>query len=171
MQAGIYKWTNLKTGRVLIGQTQDLKLRQQNYLSKLRRNTYTSNRHFQRSWNKHGEQNFIFETIELIEDIDQLTTREQFWLDHYRSLGLVYNQSGPVTVPYRGAKHSSEARAKMSINHKGMLGKHHSIETKLRMSLAKKGQPSNRKGFKHTEESKAKMSEAAKKRAREAKQE
>lgn len=41
-----------------------------------------------------------------------------------------------------GKKHSAEARAKMSLSHKGQrLGMRHSEEAKRKMSLAKKGKP------------------------------
>src|SRR3989344_2847347 len=96
-QFGIYKWTNLVTGRVLVGQTGStvgFKKRKNNYMSELRRGIY-NNSYFQRSWNKHKEENFAFEILETHLDNLSLTAREQFWLDYYRALSAgVYNNVG-----------------------------------------------------------------------------
>ena len=143
VQFGIYKWTNLITGRALVGQagsTTGFKRRRSNYVNALKKGTY-GNAYFQRSWDKHGEANFRFEVIQVIGDDDLLTKYEQLWVDHYRELpGGVYNDRGPVDAPRRGAKvteeskqkwretvarngglppHTAEALAKMSLTHKG----------------------------------------------------
>ena len=62
----------------------------------------------------------------------------------------------------KGFKHSLETRLKISLAKKGKPsgreGKKHSKETRLKMSLAKKGKPAHNKGQKMKEESKRKMS-------------
>lgn len=130
---GIYKWTNLVTGQVLVGQAGSsggFRKRYMNYVCDLRKGKY-GNTHFQRSFAKHGEYNFSFEILEVIPAADLaadqhkalLTAREQFWVDHYRFLaGGVYNQVGPVDSPSRGAKLgplSEEHKAKISAANKG----------------------------------------------------
>ena len=118
MDFGIYKWTNLVTGRVLVGQTgptQGFSKRKIKYLSPLRKGKY-GNTHFQRSFTKHGESNFTFDVIEYHTDDSKLTEREQFWVDHHRALPAgVYNAPGPVKTPMRGADFSAEALEKMRI--------------------------------------------------------
>lgn len=142
MSSGIYKWINLETGKVLVGQcgaSTGFAARRSHYLSDLRKNKY-GNRHFQNAWNKYGESIFEFSVIEEIED-GYLTAREQYWVDFYRdSPSGVYNQVGPVDNPNRGARRSDEVR--------------------IRISEAKKGKASNRKGAILSEETKRKISEA-----------
>ena len=145
---GIYKWINLVTGCVLIGQTgytQGFFVRKGDYLTLLRREKYKGNVHFQRSWTKHTEKNFAFEIIEILPigdlTIDQhkpvLTAREQFWVDYHRALpGGVYNQIGPVDSPNRGTKLSPE---RISFLSKINTGRKDSKETKMRKSEASKG--------------------------------
>lgn len=127
IKSGIYLWLNLITGRVLVGQTSNFKGRNKTYLQGLRRGSY-GNKHFQRSWDKYSEKSFEFIILERIpqqnlsiEDFKTLlTSREQFWLDHYRKFeGGVYNEVGPVNSPRLGAKSSSEHRAKISDALKG----------------------------------------------------
>lgn len=136
---GIYKWTCLVNGRVLVGQcgsTTGFKKRLAAYLSTLRRGVYGS-QWFQRSFTKHGEANFVFEIIETHTDDSRLTEREQFWVDYYRAQPAgVYNEVGPVDAPRRGTMMSEEAKEKR------------------RKTLAAKPP------FRHTEESKRRMSEA-----------
>ena len=166
MNSGIYKWTNLVTKQVLIGQTQNFKERHRIYLVKLKNNNF-SNTHFQASWNKHGQENFKFEILERVLNFNFLTAYEQFYLDYYRKLpGGVYNQIGPVDSPNRGRKYSQEHKDKLSKLH---LGHKASEETKAKMSLAAKGKIKSLEcrqklaiahlGRKHSPESRAKMSE------------
>lgn len=147
---GIYKWTNLVTGRVLVGQagsTTGFTARKCTYFSQLRSGKYKTNNHFQRSFTKHGEANFSFEILERMPigdlTIEQhkpiLTAREQFWLDHYRALpGGVYNQVGTVDGPLRGSFRSSETKAKMSVS---MKGKKRDARARANISAAHTGVP------------------------------
>lgn len=50
----------------------------------------------------------------------------------------------------RGMKHDEQAKQKISAESSSRLRKPHSDETKAKISAAKKGKPSNRKGQKHT---------------------
>lgn len=60
---GIYKITNLITGRVYIGSAVKVRSRKNNHYSELRRSLH-NNSHIQKSWNKYGEDNFCFEVLE-----------------------------------------------------------------------------------------------------------
>ena len=176
---GIYKWTNIKTGRVLVGQachTTGFSRRKSQYLSDLRRGIYC-NKHFQKSFDKHGEQSFLFEELELmpIDDLALsehsvlLTKAEQKWVDHYRQLsGGVYNQAGPVNSPLLGTKRSEETKEKLRMANKGKSppnkGKKASPEARARMSAAhigKKGPVGVKRGP-LSDEHKAKISASEK---------
>lgn len=136
IQSGIYMWRNKITGRVLVGQTCDFKSRKAKYLSALRKGTY-GNKHFQRSWTKHGEDAFEMIILEHLYNIAFLTGFEQAYVDYYRTLpGGVYNEVGPVDCPRRGAIVSEETKLKLS---KINLGKKQSDDTKRKKSVAAKG--------------------------------
>lgn len=77
--SGIYKFTNIINRKIYIGSAKNLRKRFVHHISDLKNNSHHS-RHFQNAWNKYGEDNFIYEIIELVE-IDLLLTREQYYLD------------------------------------------------------------------------------------------
>ena len=53
------------------------------------RGNYHDNPHLQNSWNKYGEENFIFEVIEVVDKCD-IDEREKYWIDYYRKNGECY---------------------------------------------------------------------------------
>lgn len=144
-KCGIYKWTNIITGQVLVGQTGSTKgfaERKAAYLRDLRKGEY-GNTHFQRSFNKHGESVFVFEPIEFLPigdlTIEQhkpiLTAREQFWVDYYRAQPAgVYNQAGPVDSPSRGRQISPEQL-------EALKNREFTEEWRAKLSAASKGKP------------------------------
>ncbi len=128
---GIYKITNPK-GLVYVGQSTDIERRWWGY-KKLRKNEIGTKLFY--SLNKYKPKNHVFEIIEEC-PIEQLTERETYWTLQYNALhpnGLVLQIGG---------KHGYMTE-----------------ESKLKMSLAKKGKPNFKlKGFKYNEDSKTIMS-------------
>ena len=57
---------------------------------KLRKNVH-ENIKLQNAWNKYGENSFLFLEIEIVNDYNLLTEREQFWTDEWDSFKLGYN--------------------------------------------------------------------------------
>ena len=149
-------WRNLVTDRVLVGQTGHtvgFKKRKAQYLKRLRKGV-RPNKHFQRSWAKHTEKNFIMEVVELLpikkmtraEHSAALTESEQAWINYYKDLpGGVYNKNDPTDASRRGAVNSEETRRKLSEFMKGKpawnKGVSPSAETRAKMSKAHKGIP------------------------------
>lgn len=76
MGCGIYKIKNLVTDKIYIGSSVCVKTRLIRHKSMLRGNYY-DNQHLQNSYNKHGEDSFIFEQIEECEKY-LLVDRENF---------------------------------------------------------------------------------------------
>lgn len=147
---GIYAWINLKTGRVLVGQTGwtvGFEERKKQYLRALRKNKYgKANPYFQNSWSKHKEENFEFVILQELTVIstEALTYWEQAWLDHYRDLPEgVYNRLGPVEAPRRGQKNRPEHTAAIVASRKGkpsiLKGKKRPKEVGEKISATKKG--------------------------------
>jgi hypothetical protein len=86
------------------------------------RNNIHFNKHLQSSWNKYGEPNFTFEVLEFIEDLDTLSEREKYWINHYNTLN-----------PFKG--YNTRANCDTNLHLKW------SEESKLKFSLSKRGKP------------------------------
>lgn len=65
-QGGVYKITNLKNGKIYIGSAKCFQVRASQHQTQLRNNKH-QNKHLQASWNKWGEDAFLFEVIEVAE--------------------------------------------------------------------------------------------------------
>ena len=78
--SGIYKITNLQTGKYYVGSTKDFKRRKQTHFSGLK-NNYHPNKHLQNAYNKYGANNFKFEIIEYVKE-DLLLDIEQSYIDN-----------------------------------------------------------------------------------------
>ena len=61
--SGIYKITNLINKKYYIGSSLDIKRRWKEHRRNLIKNKH-NNIHLQKSWNKYGENSFLFEIIE-----------------------------------------------------------------------------------------------------------
>lgn len=88
-QPCIYKITNIKDGKVYIGQTTvNFEYRINKHLFELKNNIH-KNTHLQNAWNKYGEENFKFEVLQEcgLEEIDEL---ERFWIALYDSTNRNY---------------------------------------------------------------------------------
>jgi group I intron endonuclease len=155
VKSGIYMIQNLVNHKIYVGSTKNLMRRRCDHLGKLRKNIHT-NQHLQSAFNQYGEDNFLFEVLEYVEDVNLLLAREKIWFEATsccdRECG--YNI---LANPYSGVgyQHSEESCIYMGLRR---LGEKRSDETKARMSAAQKG---------HfvSEETKLKISTKAKERA------
>lgn len=117
MKSGIYRITHTATGMGYIGSTGDRKKRWTEHLRRLRVGNHHARR-LQYAWNKHGEAAFVFEVLELVDDLAKLIEREQAWIDQLQACKLGYNASPTAGSP-RGFKHTAETKAKVSAAGKG----------------------------------------------------
>ncbi len=141
--SGIYQIRNIETDGVYVGQTKESFLRRF-YLHqwKLRQGTH-DNSHLQRSWNKYGDDKFVFDIVEIVPD-DLLDEREQYWIMYYRTTSKCYNiQDGGQ--PKRLVQYVSAEGRKIvgEKNRQRMLGSHLSEATKKKMSERRKGKRCN----------------------------
>lgn len=137
MKSGIYKITNLINGKIYIGSAVSLRDRWLSHKSFFRRNKHQNIR-FQRSWNLHGENAFIFEVVEYVGWRHLLIEREQFWIDKTQCYDphIGYN-SRKIADSGIGTKRTEEAKARMSEAAKRRAPM--SEETRLKISMTKKG--------------------------------
>jgi len=118
--SGVYAITNIENGKIYIGSTVDFEHRWGQHRSDLQHNCH-HNSHLQHSWNKYGEETFEFGVLEYLDNIEELTNAEQFWMDKYREEGKeLYNFGLAADNAMRGQIHSEESRRKMS---KVMMGR------------------------------------------------
>lgn len=137
-KSGIYQIRNLVNNKLYIGSANNLYRRKnREHFYRLAQNKHCNNK-LQDDFNKHGEQNFIFEVIEFVEDKDNLLECEQYWIDRFNVVEKGYN-----IQPIAGKVYMTD-------------------EIKLKISKSNKGHVSSRKGVKLSEETKQKISKALK---------
>jgi len=88
---GIYKIENISNKKVYIGQSKNILLRFSNHKYELK-NQIHSNTHLQNSWNKYGEENFIFDIICEC-DSEEINEKEIYFIGLYNSFEYGYNRT------------------------------------------------------------------------------
>jgi group I intron endonuclease len=169
----IYKITCTANGKFYIGSTVNKTQRWARHRKDLRSGTHP-NKNMLASWIKYGEESFVFEVVEVVQDDVLLFAAEQKHLDQHAGKDYCFNWSRHADAPMRGRsgegtpnygrKFGQDFRDKVSSavageNHPNW-GKNLSSTTKQKISEANKTNPW--KGSKHTDEAKAKISQAGK---------
>lgn len=114
----IYSITNILNNKKYIGCAVDFNKRRIRHLSELRCQRHHSS-YLQNSFNKYGEPNFVFEILEIIDDIDKLIETEQKWIDDIKpefNMTLIAGLNSHL-----GIKRSKETKEKMSQVRLGMV--------------------------------------------------
>lgn len=160
---GVYQILNTANGKSYVGRSVAIKRRWDSHRFHLRKGTH-KNKHLQSSWNKYGEDSFVFRVLEFVDDEDLLPAREGF---HTNRLKATHRDHGYCSVEVdenAQVRFSEEHRRRISAslmghpvsesNRKAMsealTGRSQSAEERQRRSEAQKGR-------KHTEEAKAKI--------------
>lgn len=143
----IYKIENIINNNIYIGSAVNIKTRWWNHVSELRGGRHR-NKHLQRAWNKHGEDNFIFSILEIC-DIEKLIELEQFYIDTLRpQYNICLTASSQLgikrTLEQRERMRNSQLGKKLSQEHKdriaaSMRGTVHSQETRDKISASNLG--------------------------------
>lgn len=127
--SGIYRIVCLATGKPYIGSAINLANRCRLHFHHLRQNKHHSIT-LQRAWDKHGEESFVFEVLELVLPAF-LIEREQHWLDTFKPFGENGYNINPVAGSRLGASVSPESREKLRLAN---LGKTYGEETRRKHS-------------------------------------
>lgn len=154
---GIYKITNLVNNKIYIGSSISLGERWTNHKISLRNNKH-DNIHLQRAYNKYGKDNFKFDIIEYVDNVDILIDREQHWID---KLDICNDKIGynicPTAGNCLGRELSEKTKNKLRV---AFLGRKHTDESKQKMREAqiKNGTKPSFKGFKWSKDAILKVS-------------
>ncbi|MBA4547717.1 GIY-YIG nuclease family protein [Thermoactinomyces intermedius] len=111
--AGIYLIKNNITNKIYVGSSANIERRWKEHKKSLNAGTHHSP-HLQASWDKYGKEAFSFSIIEVVDDVNNLIDREQFWLDELKPYkeDIGYNIL-PNAYSRRGVPLSEEAKQKM----------------------------------------------------------
>lgn len=151
---GVYKIISLTTKRYYIGSSCNIKQRWYRHLYDLRNNKH-NNVILQRTYNKYGKKDLSFEVIESCPtDRNVLIEREQYYINNRTEKCINLSTiagSIEMTLETR-EKISKKAKQRLQDKTKHpMYGKHHTHQTKEKLSKAHKGKR------KHTEQFKEKQ--------------
>lgn len=135
---GIYSITNTVTGKQYIGQTgQAFDRRYWHHRWKLREGTH-DNKHLQRSWEKYGEEAFVFNVVYVANSRENLDKLEQKYINEFDTYKNGYNMTEGGSGK-RGCPMSERAKAIVGAkNRVHNLGKKASPETRAKMSRSSK---------------------------------
>ena len=149
--SGIYRIRNIINNHSYIGQAKDFKERNTYHFYQLKKNIHF-NDYLQHAFNKYGEENFVFEIL-LICDIENLTYYEQLLVDNFNP---EYNIRRICVNSNVGVKRTELQNKRNSETHKG---KRLSEETKIKISIAVKGENNPNFGNFWSDEQKKSLSE------------
>lgn len=183
MQSGVYKISFKGSDKCYYGSAVNIFRRvMYEHLPKLRRGVHENNI-LQKAFNKYGEKQFSYETVEECGE-DFLIEREQYWLNSnfdgntklgYNICAKANSWKGNLHTEAtkkkigdanRGRHPSEETKKKMSDAHKKRIRKPLSDETKMKISIARTGYKCpeevkrRMKTRRASEETKRKMSDA-----------
>lgn len=160
-KSGIYQIRNLVNDKIYIGSSNNLYNRKTyGHLNALKYNRHENDK-LQKAFNKYGKQNFTFEVIEFCEPEKRIEV-EQYWIDRFYNKNMCYNINAFANKPPSnlGKHHSEETKQKISKIHKNKIV---SLETRKKMSKIAKERFKNPKnnpmyGKQHSEKTKKKIS-------------
>ena len=142
MSCGIYRIINLVNNKFYIGSSNNIERRWSKHKRMLNCNKHHS-RHLQNSWNKYGQENFIFEIIEeCLKEI--LLEREQWYLDelqcYLRENGfnvcknVVQTSKGLTYEEIHGEEKAKQLKDQLSRSYEEKFGEEKANEIKAKQS-------------------------------------
>lgn len=96
LPSGIYKITNLKNGKVYIGQSENIFMRRKQHFMALKKNHHP-NKQMQKDYIAQCGRGFRWDVVEYC-SLKELNEREKYWINQYNSIESGYNRGW---APYR----------------------------------------------------------------------
>ncbi len=166
MKSGIYIIKCISNGVSYIGSAIDLDKRINQHKYALNRGDHK--RKIQNAWNKYGEENFVFEILEYVEDVKELIKREQYYLNNilfaiefilgqnnkFRQLAFNNNPTAESRLGSKSPPFTEEHKRKIS---EGVKKSYEGKRGEEKREKIRNGQK-NRNNHTHSEESREKMS-------------
>lgn len=112
MGCGIYKIKNKVNNKTYVGSSLNIESRKYKHFWLLRNNKH-DNYFLQNSFNKHGEQNFTFEILELCEE-KEIIERENHYIDLFKSSLLEFGYNLAKVNEFRRNTYNNEVKKKLS---------------------------------------------------------
>ena len=137
-KSGVYRWTNLISGKSYVGSSINLRARFLNYYNLAYLTKYASKSNICKAFLKYGYSNFKLEILEYC-DSDLVVAREQYYIDSLKPEYNILKLAGSSL----GYKHTAESLAKMRnrvISEESLAkwkGPKHSEETKAKLRTLK----------------------------------
>jgi group I intron endonuclease len=103
---------NIKNGKIYIGSSINIEKRLMKHKYMLRRDKHV-NRYLQSSFNKHTENSFIFEKVEIC-CFNKLIERENFYISKYNSNNLEFGYNLATVNEFRRNNYNKEVKIKNS---------------------------------------------------------
>ena len=92
----IYKITNIQNNKIYIGQTvRPIGQRFHRHLNDALNNILDT--HFARAIRKYGKENFVIEEIDIAQNQEELSQKEQYWIKYYNSVEEGYNETDAIS--------------------------------------------------------------------------
>lgn len=131
----IYLITCTANNKIYVGSSAHVHDRQQKHFSTLKSNKH-HNQHLQRAFNKYGSDFFEFEILETCLNLEDMLSREQYWIDKLRAAdnNVGFNMC-PVAGSCLGRNVKEETKKKIS---QSKLGHSVSVDTRRKLSIALK---------------------------------
>jgi group I intron endonuclease len=159
VKSGIYIiFSQLKSERFYIGSALNLRERKWNHFSNLKNNKHP-NKIIQNHYNKYGIEDLQFEILEYVEDKTKLIEREQFYIDELKPYFNICKIAGRFDNMWLGKHHSEETRIKMS---KSAIGKNIWTKDKPKSEEHKRKISNSHIGLKRSDKSIEKQKETCK---------
>jgi group I intron endonuclease len=133
-QSGIYCIRNIHNHKLYVGSSVNLHKRWLDHRKLLRKGSHHS-RKLQNAWEKWGEDSFVFDILEYVVDVAELTDVEQMYMDFYDACSETGYNILPRAHSPLGAKRSEETRRRIGASKRGTT---HSEESRRRMSESQK---------------------------------
>jgi len=122
-KCGIYAIINVINQKRYVGYSQNIRNRQSQHLSKLRRNKH-DNPHLQAAWNIFKEENFIIEILQECSK-EELNFWEDYWVRILKLNDREFGYNIEITDPNKKGRHSDETKIRM---HNKRTGSKHVLD-------------------------------------------